>query len=114
MSNAVKVKKDTRRFLNLKTGKPTTSTDPERGVWYTAGKGCDYWTDDWSKLAVNGLGIPTCPFCGSLGFQVKAGAWDKGAQQKEAETPGYLEVLARKKEACLSQRVLKRFLPKGS
>lgn len=102
------------RYLNLRTGKPTTNADPKRGIWYSAGKGCDYWTDDWSRLRILANGIPSCPHCGAFGYQVEAGPWFRSADEKEAESPGYLEVLAKKKEACLTQRVLKRFLPVGS
>lgn len=59
----------------------TTADDPERFVWYAVG--CTYWTDNVNAIRkdkrtyiVNGRrivgGPPTCPKCGSVGYQTTA------------------------------------------
>lgn len=86
------------KYLNV-MGHRVGSTNISRLVWYSAG-GCGYWTDDWEKL--NCVGIPTCPNCGAVGFQVTAEEWERGAIQfEESGNLGYLDFCNKNKETCL-------------
>ena len=71
-------------YQRLKDGEPTTADDGERGVWYSAGGTCGYWTDDWDKLKTAGM-IPCCPTCGAPGMQITFAKWIDGAKLFEDE-----------------------------
>ena len=86
-------------FQRLSDGKTTTADDPKRGVWYSAGVTCGYWTDDWSKLTTNG-GIPCCPKCRCVGMQTTADDWFSGAEKFQTDHSRYLEFLEWVKEKC--------------
>lgn len=72
------------KYLTL-AGKKTISTDPKRGVWYSAN--CYYWTDDWSKLKLRNGRIPCCPECGTPGLQMTADQLPDPAPVKERCKP---------------------------
>lgn len=91
----------TAKYQRLDTGEPTTSDDPKRGVWYSVT--CTFWTDEWDLLKVVGPGIPCCPYCNSVGFQIDADRWSV-PDQYEAEHPGYREQLASYKNAPCKRR----------
>ena len=86
------------RYLTLR-GDPTTSDDPQRGIWYAAGGTCGYWTDDWSKLSTRG-GIPCCPECGCPGMQTIAADWFNVPKEFLKTSPRYDEWLLLSKEQC--------------
>lgn len=85
------------KYMTL-NGEVVDGNNLNRGVWYSAG--CQYWTDDWSKLRVIRDGIPRCPKCGAVGFQAIWKEWMEGAEKFAAENPGYLEFLEFNKEKC--------------
>lgn len=90
------------KYQRLSDGKPTTATDPERGVWYSAH--CMFWTDEWDLLQLlPPHRIPACPHCGSVGFQITAGEWEV-PDEYEAEHPGYRARLAAQKNAACRRR----------
>lgn len=90
-------------YQRIDNGEPTTANDPKRGVWYSAA--CSYWTDDWTKLRTDRMGIPCCPKCGCPGLQTEAGSWFSGAMLFEEQGhPFYREFLDTNKEACLGRR----------
>lgn len=68
------------KYLNA-SGNVVPHNEPERLMWY--GAGCSYWTDDWNKLGSSRMdhinpkssGIPCCPVCGSVGFQINYDDW---------------------------------------
>ena len=97
------------KFRILGTGEATTETDPNRGIWYSAGGTCGYWTDDWSKLSTHGKhGIPCCPECGAVGMETNYGDWSGGAvKHEEAGNPRYAEFCEAEKERC-DRKVLRR------
>jgi hypothetical protein len=87
--------------------------EPEQ-VWYGF---CTYWTDDWGQLSrvkvkgspsgiegravgVLDSGIPCCPDCGSVGYQMDKTDWEEGVERLEASEPGYAKFLAGVKELC--------------
>lgn len=61
--------------------------DPKRAVWYSAR--CTFWTDDWSRLALVGPGIPCCPHCKCPGMQTDWEDWMNGVEGYDAKNPGY-------------------------
>lgn len=80
-------------------GKKTTDSDPNRLCWYGP---CMYWTDNWNALSSSPTGIPCCPYCGTVGFQITHQEWMNGAIRFAAETdqPGYPKWLLDIKEVC--------------
>lgn len=80
-------------------GKPVPKGSARALVWYSAT--CSYWTDDWSKLALSGPGIPVCPHCQSPGYQDTVANFQRGAEQFQgAGNPGYVHFLIRRIEQC--------------
>lgn len=61
--------------------------DRDLDLWY--GAGCTYWTDEWDALASTGEGplggIPCCPRCGSVGYEIRRAQWWAGVRQHEAD-----------------------------
>jgi hypothetical protein len=87
-------------YRRLDTGESVGENNPNRGIWYSAGI-CGYWTDDWDKIKLNELRIPSCPSCGMVGFQTTAKSWFAGAKIFEEEgNTGYLHFLTTNKEKC--------------
>lgn len=79
------------RYQSLDTGESLKADDPKRGVWYSTR--CTFWTDDWTRLASN-RGIPCCPYCGAVGYQITFQEWDDGAKAYEKQGhPGYVKRL---------------------
>lgn len=95
----------------------TNAKDPSRLLWY--GPNCTYWTDDWDKMSAQSMpgapiltypggvkkpapGIPCCPVCGSVGFQMEIRDWDAGIARFMRENPGYdyAKAIADVKEIC--------------
>lgn len=73
-------------------------------IWYGF---CTYWTDDWDKLSTQPVppgskfpGIPCCPDCGSVGYQMEEDEWWEGVQAFEAENPGYYKYIKAIKDTC--------------
>ncbi len=70
-------------------------------IWYGF---CTFWTSDWGKLSKTGepmgFGIPCCPDCGSVGFQIDADEWWEGVQRVEEATPGYFKFIKELKDTC--------------
>lgn len=83
-------------------------------IWYGF---CTFWTDDWDELssvevkgspsgiggrAVGAIdaGIPCCPDCGSVGYEIEDDEWWEGVQKVEADTPGYYKFITDLKELC--------------
>ena len=91
-------------YITLR-GEVTDQNDPERGLWYSSFTDkCGYWTDDWTKLALVGPGIPVCPVCGCVGMQTTAGQWDRDVSEFEANGhPHYRSYVASRKERCLER-----------
>lgn len=78
-------------------------------IWYAAGN-CGYWTDDFSKLKIVGPGIPCCPKCSAVGFQMDKSDWDSGAEKFQEKRPRYIEFLNSIKETCDSSKtVMKKY-----
>lgn len=78
----------------------------EQQIWYGF---CTYWTDDWEALsatpvedtATGGHGIPCCPECGSVGYQMTLQEWNEGVEKYESEdNAGYAAFIAELKEKC--------------
>lgn len=66
-------------------------------VWYSSG--CAYWTADFNKLKTT-RGIPCCPDCGCVGFEVEIDEWEQGAIAFDKNDEGYYEFLQETKETC--------------
>lgn len=95
---------ETYAYQRIDDGKPTIADDPERGVWYSAGQSCGYWTDDWTKLVKVGPGIPVCPHCKMVGMQTTFKEWIDGAKKfEESGYPWYRKWLLETKEKCFRQ-----------
>lgn len=92
------------RYLNEK-GERTNESDPERLLWHSAS--CTYWTDDFDAL--NTEYIPTCPKCGSPGYQVLAKKWDEAVEHFERKYPGYTALMVGLQEQCLPAFVFSCF-----
>ncbi len=78
----------------------------EQELWYGF---CTYWTDDWEALkhtpvpegAAISSGIPCCPECGSVGYQMTLQAWNEGIEKYEADgNPGYGDFINEMKGKC--------------
>ena len=78
----------------------------EQEIWYGF---CTYWTDDWDKLSATepvegeaiSHGIPCCPECGSVGYQMTAQEWKEGVEKYEADGhTGYATFIEGLKEQC--------------
>lgn len=87
-------------------GERVAESDPKRLVWYSAG--CTLWTDDFDVL--NTRGIPSCPHCGAVGFQISAEEWEKGIRKFERTYPGYLALLTGLKEKCRPKDIPEVFI----
>lgn len=83
--------------------------EPER-IWYGF---CTFWTDDWGQLswtdpkgngAMNG-GIPCCPECGSVGYQMTSDEWWEGVQGMEQDEPGYYKFIKGLRNTCHGSEV---------
>jgi hypothetical protein len=86
----------------LEDGTETTTDDPRRLVWFSAG--CGYWTDDWASLSKS-FEIPICPSCNSPGFMAVAEKWLQNAADFETiGHPGYVEWLKSAVGRCLKGR----------
>jgi hypothetical protein len=74
-------------------------------IWYGF---CTFWTDDWGQLSRtehegNGSivgGIPCCPDCGSVGYQIEDDEWWEGVQIVEKAEPGYYKFIRGLKDTC--------------
>ena len=87
-------------------GEPTTVDDPLRAIWYSTWQdGCDYWTDDFSKLVTSRFGHPACPNCGGLGWRMTAREWLEHAEKYQLENPHYVNFLEGRKETCSKDRL---------
>ncbi len=78
----------------------------EQQIWYGL---CTYWTDDWDALTPSpeNKGIPTCPECGSVGFQMTRQEWNEGVAKYEADdNPGYTQFINDVKGNCLGKTTL--------
>jgi len=72
----------------------------ESQIWYGF---CTYWTDDWDflKPTPENKGIPSCPECGSVGFQMTIQDWNQGIAKYEVpDNPGYAVFVTELKEKC--------------
>jgi len=70
---------------------------PDPMVFYAL---CTFWTDDWSALGERD-GVPCCPECGSVGFEMDSGEWRVAVARYEADGhPGYTATVAFGKEKC--------------
>ena len=72
----------------------------ESQIWYGF---CTYWTDDWEALEAtpDNKGIPCCPECGSVGYQMTLQEWNEGIEKYEAEdNAGYGAFIAELKGKC--------------
>jgi len=78
---------------------------PEQ-IWYGL---CTYWTDDWDALTPTpeNKGIPSCPECGSVGFQMTVQEWNEGIKTYEADdNPGYGAFINELKGKCHGKTTL--------
>jgi hypothetical protein len=67
-------------------------------IWYGL---CTFWTEDWPLLARTAHGIPCCPHCGAVGFQINADDWWAGVERYESEgNPGYRAFLEDLRNTC--------------
>jgi len=67
----------------------TTAVDSTRLIWYAP---CQHWTDNWDLLDHTKEGIPICPICRHVGFQIKAYQWFSDIDKYEANGhPGYMQ-----------------------
>jgi hypothetical protein len=74
-------------------------------IWYGF---CTFWTDDWGQLSATPVpegaaiqaGIPCCPECGSVGYQIDADEWWEGVQKMEEASPGYFKFIKGLKNVC--------------
>jgi hypothetical protein len=85
-------------------GTETSADDPARTVWYGM---CTFWSDDWNKLPLIGTGIPVCPVCRGVGFQLSAAKWLGAAEayQRDGPAPRYVEFLTTyHKEKCYGRQ----------
>ena len=72
----------------------------ETQIWYGF---CTYWTDDWDALTPTpeNKGIPSCPECGSVGYQMTLQDWNEGIERYEADdNPGYGTFVTELKGKC--------------
>ena len=71
---------------------------PEQ-IWYGM---CTYWTDDWDALTPTpeNKGIPSCPECGSVGFQMTVQEWNQGIATLDKDSPGYADFINELKGKC--------------
>lgn len=78
----------------------------EQEIWYGF---CTYWTDEWDSLSATepvegeaiSHGIPCCPKCGSVGYQMTLLDWNEGIEKYEAEGhTGYAAFIEGLKEQC--------------
>lgn len=94
-------------------GDITNESDPKRAVWYSLM--CGYWTDDWTKLAKVGSGIPCCPVCHCPGCYGTIEEWFDGINEHDKNYPGYHEFITGIKEKCLGRKggteAMKKFAP---
>ena len=86
-------------------GTNTTNDDPDRLLWYGL---CTYWTDDWDKLKTTS-GIPCCPYCLGVGFQITAKNWDSGVDKFNKDNPKYKEFIESVKEKCIRSGITKAY-----
>ena len=84
--------------------KPKTRKGPkmnnekaEEWIWYSTM--CSYWTDDFDKLS-SISGIPCCPHCRCVGFQVELGIWYEGIKKYDLKDPGYQDFMSGLKNVC--------------
>jgi hypothetical protein len=78
----------------------------EQQIWYGL---CTYWTDDWDALkpTPENKGIPSCPECGSVGFQMTRQEWNEGVAKYEADgNPGYTHFINNVKGNCMGKTTL--------
>lgn len=69
-------------------------------VWYSSKARCQYWTDDWSTLGSVGPGIPCCPHCKAVGYQMPKTQWDAEVEHHAKSTQGYKELVAQQRNQC--------------
>ena len=78
--------------------------EPEQ-IWYGF---CTFWTDDWGQLSATPSpegaaiksGIPCCPECRSIGFQIESDLWWEGVQKMEEAEPGYYKFIKDHRNTC--------------
>ena len=75
-------------------------------VWYS--NACSYWTDNFDNLSTTDFpfSIPTCPHCGSVGYQIELDEWNKSLAIHNEGSPGYQEFITQLKETCKGSGVL--------
>jgi hypothetical protein len=80
-------------------GEETTGDNPHRLLWYGS---CGYWTDDWEKVrSTDTSGIPNCPVCHAVGYQIRAHEWFRSAEKFERQGHVHYEEFIRAvKEQC--------------
>ena len=62
---------------------------------------CTYWTDDWDAVAATSEGIPCCPQCSNVGFQISRDEWWRAVDKYEKSGhPGYRSLIEWGKEQC--------------
>lgn len=66
---------------------------------------CTWW-DDISKVATKPSGLPCCPNCGGVLFQIGTQEWIEGAERYERESgnEGYVERLEWARGKCFPVR----------
>lgn len=64
---------------------------------------CTFWTDDWASLGRTREGIPCCPYCGAVGFEMDRKEWLRQIAAHEAKgNPDYLAMMRWAKDRCFS------------
>ena len=73
-------------------------------VWYSVQ--CSYWTDDFDDLSKTESvdeavgGIPCCPYCGMVGYQIELDKWNEALTTYSEVEPGYQDFVLGLKTIC--------------
>jgi hypothetical protein len=63
------------------------------------GARCSWW-DDINKANKNEVGLPCCPFCGSVLFETDLESWNVAIAVHDKKHPGYKKVVQWMKGKC--------------
>lgn len=86
--------------------------DGDGRVFYALG--CTFWTEDWRRMGSNG-NIPSCPNCGSVGFETSFSKFIEGAVNFDKKENGYLLFIIWLKNRCyknitIAREIFRKFM----
>lgn len=68
------------------------------------GANCVWW-DSIDKASTNSVGLPCCPHCGSVLFQIEEQDWNSGAKEyQDAGHLGYMDFVTWLRGKCFHSR----------